>query len=206
MPNSVRAAVLAAPVAAAILVSLTAVQPAAAYLNDDKGQPTVTASPGIKLTFDKPAVSTAPAPPTFEQLSFASTNPTKLSNPLHEMVPTSPYGPRVSPITGSPTEVHTGQDYGAACGTEVLSAAEGTVIFSGWHPNGGGNRVEVQHPNGLMTTYNHLSASVVTPRQTVQRGQTLAMVGSTGASTGCHLHFEVWVHGAVTEPTAWLQH
>lgn len=205
MPMSSRNALTAVPIAAAVLVSmLVSAHPAAAWLNDDKRQPSITASPGVRLSFERPKVQTIPAPPTPEQLMLASSNPTKLSNPLAHLSPTSPYGPRISPITGSPHEVHTGQDYGAGCGTEVMSSAEGTVVLAGWHPNGGGNRVEVQHANGLMTTYNHLAGSVVSTGQTVQRGQIIAMVGSTGASTGCHLHFEVFINGLVTEPTAWL--
>lgn len=202
MPIYARRAALAAPMAA--LIMLTALQPAHAYLNDKRPQPTVTASPGVKLSFERPGVQTAPAPPTPEQLMFASTNPTKLGGPLAHLVPTSSYGYRTSPITGMPGEMHTGQDYGAPCGTEVLSSAAGTVVFSGWHPNGGGNRVEVQHANGLTTTYNHLAASAVSPGQSVERGQIIAQVGSTGASTGCHLHFEVMVNGLLTEPVSWL--
>lgn len=202
MPKFARTALLAAPMAALMLFA--SLQPSAAYLNDERSQPTVTASPGVRLSFDRPVVQTAPAPPTPGQLMFASTNPTKLGNPMADPVPTSSYGLRVSPITGNPSEFHTGQDYGAPCGTEVRSAAAGTVVFSGWHPDGGGNRVEIQHANGLTTTYNHLHSSSVSPGQAVERGQAIAQVGTTGSSTGCHLHYEVLLHGAFVDPLQWL--
>lgn len=202
MPKIARKALLAAPLAALMLFA--SLQPAAAYLNDERDQLTVTASPGVRISFDRPAVQTAPAPPTPEMLMFASTNPTKLGGPVAEMISTSPFGYRVSPITGYPSEFHTGHDFGSPCGTEVLSSAAGTVVFTGWHANGGGNRVEVLHDNGLTTTYNHLAGSVVSPGQAVERGQVIAHVGTTGSSTGCHLHYEVMLHGGFVDPMLWL--
>lgn len=127
-----------------------------------------------------------------------------LSNPLKVMNPSSPFGIRVSPITGAVDEFHRGQDYAAACGTDVMAAAGGTVIYSQWHPYGGGNRVEIDHGNGLITTYNHLSASKVKVGQKVERGDVIALSGTTGASTGCHLHFEVEVNNNVVNPLPWL--
>lgn len=127
-----------------------------------------------------------------------------LSNPLKVMTPSSPFGIRVSPITGAVDEFHRGQDYSAACGTDVMAAAGGTVIYSQWHPYGGGNRVEIDHGNGLITTYNHLSASKVKVGQKVERGEVIALSGTTGASTGCHLHFEVEVNHNVVNPLPWL--
>lgn len=126
-----------------------------------------------------------------------------LSAPLETMVMSSPFGTRVSPITGA-GELHTGQDMSEACGTAVKAAAAGTVTFAGWHAYGGGNRVVVRHTNGLETTYNHLSTMDVTVGQVVERGQAIARVGSTGASTGCHLHFEVLVDGKNVDPLGWL--
>ena len=126
-----------------------------------------------------------------------------LSAPLDSVVMTSPFGTRVSPITGA-GELHTGQDMSEACGTAVKAAAAGTVTFAGWHAYGGGNRVVVKHANGLETTYNHLSAMDVAVGQVVERGEAIARVGSTGASTGCHLHFEVLVDGKNVDPLGWL--
>ncbi|MET3809295.1 M23 family metallopeptidase [Arthrobacter sp. UYEF3] len=127
-----------------------------------------------------------------------------LGAPLDSMVTASPFGYRVSPITGAVGEFHRGQDYAAQCGTAVHAAASGTVTFTGWHPYGGGNRVVIDHGNGLETTYNHLSSSSVRVGQQVSRGDVVAMSGTTGASTGCHLHFEVMVNGEVVDPLGWL--
>lgn len=126
-----------------------------------------------------------------------------LSAPLDGAVMSSPFGTRISPITGI-GELHTGQDMSEACGTAVKAAAAGTVTFAGWHAFGGGNRVVVKHANGLETTYNHLSAMDVSVGQVVERGEAIARVGSTGASTGCHLHFEVLVDGENVDPLGWL--
>lgn len=127
-----------------------------------------------------------------------------LSSPLAAPQRTSPFGGRISPITGDPTEFHSGQDFGAPCGTDIRATAAGTVISSGWHPYGGGNRVEIDHGDGLVTTYNHLTSSQVSAGQKVHRGQPIATVGTTGASTGCHLHFEVVLHGEHIDPAGWL--
>jgi pyruvate/2-oxoglutarate dehydrogenase complex dihydrolipoamide acyltransferase (E2) component len=123
--------------------------------------------------------------------------------PLEVLNPSSPFGLRVSPITGSAGDFHLGQDYAAACGTRVYAADAGVVRAVGWHPWGGGNRVEIDHGNGLITTYNHLEAIAVHTGDSVQVGQVIARVGSTGSSTGCHLHFETILHGKHTSPLNW---
>ncbi len=117
---------------------------------------------------------------------------------------TSGFGVRTSPITGAVGEMHTGQDFGIACGTGVLAAAEGIVKEAGWHPFGGGNRVVIDHGGGMETTYNHLSSISVSSGQTVARGQTVGGSGTTGSSTGCHLHFGVVVNGQAVDPLGWL--
>ncbi|MFI2564283.1 M23 family metallopeptidase [Paenarthrobacter sp. NPDC018779] len=123
--------------------------------------------------------------------------------PLEVLNPSSPYGYRYSPLTGLPGEFHWGQDYAAACGTRVYAADSGVVKAVGWHIWGGGNRVEIEHGNGLVTTYNHLQAIGVTQGQSVRVGQVIAEVGTTGWSTGCHLHFETIVNGLHTNPNQW---
>lgn len=70
----------------------------------------------------------------------------------------STFGYRVNPLGGSGTELHTGVDYASACGTPVKAADAGTVVDSGWHAYGGGQRILIDHGDGLKTTYNHLSA------------------------------------------------
>jgi len=102
---------------------------------------------------------------------------------------TSGFGWRVHPITGS-RAFHTGIDIGASKGTPILAAADGVVVFSG---DGGsyGNMVILRHKNGLYTVYGHASKLIAKKGKYVKRGQKIALVGSTGASTGPHLHFEV---------------
>lgn len=127
-----------------------------------------------------------------------------LSQPVADVVISSPFGNRISPITGVGGELHSGQDFSSSCGSAVFAAAAGTVSFVGWHGFGGGNRVVIDHGNGLESSYNHLAASRVEEGDSVDRGQTVAKVGSTGASTGCHLHFEVIVDDEPVDPMGWL--
>jgi hypothetical protein len=126
-----------------------------------------------------------------------------LMAPLESLVPTSPYGLRTSPLTGAAGEFHWGQDFAAPCGTRVYSADAGVVRAVGWHPWGGGNRVEIDHGNGLITTYNHLEAIAVKKGDSVRVGEVIARVGTTGSSTGCHLHFETILNGSHTDPRDW---
>ncbi len=120
---------------------------------------------------------------------------------------TSPYGMRVHPLTGV-YKLHSGTDFGAACGTPVYAAYPGTVDSAGY-AGAYGNRIEISHGNvngmDVTTTYNHLSAFSSSPGQSVAAGDLIGRVGTTGSSTGCHLHFEVLVNGNFTDPMAWLQ-
>ncbi|GAB3528271.1 hypothetical protein GCM10027402_29830 [Arthrobacter monumenti] len=127
-----------------------------------------------------------------------------LGAPLAYLKPTSSFGYRVSPITGAASEFHSGQDYAATCGTPVKSSADGKVVQAGWHPYGGGNRVTVKHDDGLKTTYNHMAAIKVSAGESVKAGESVGNVGSTGASTGCHLHFEVVEGGQTVNPLGFL--
>ena len=128
-------------------------------------------------------------------------------NPLQWPLPgkttiTSPYGSRTSPITGK-KEFHTGIDISAGYGTTIVAAESGTVTFSGWQ-NGFGNTVVIDHGNGMSTLYAHASSRLVSVGQNVSRGQGIAKVGSTGWSTGNHLHFEVRI-GGHTNPMKYTQ-
>jgi murein DD-endopeptidase MepM/ murein hydrolase activator NlpD len=115
---------------------------------------------------------------------------------------TSGFGVRANPM-GAGTESHPGLDLGAASGTPIKAVRDGTVRFSG--PRGGyGNIVILDHGDGTETRYAHCSRLDVAEGATVKAGQVIAAVGSTGRSTGPHLHFEVRVKGAPVDPTGWI--
>ena len=120
--------------------------------------------------------------------------------PGHHRI-TSPFGYRIHPILKY-RKLHTGVDIGAPNGTPVVSAASGTVIASRFM-GGYGNCIMIDH-GGKVTVYGHLSSRAVSPGQSVSAGQTIGYVGSTGMSTGAHLHFEVRVNGAVQNPLNYL--
>jgi murein DD-endopeptidase MepM/ murein hydrolase activator NlpD len=111
---------------------------------------------------------------------------------------TSGFGMRVDPFTHTLAR-HEGLDFTAMHGTPILAAADGLVTRSGWEDTYG-NIVEVTHSEGFMTRYAHISKRHVTEGQRVKRGQHIADVGSTGRSTGPHLHYEVFRHGHVLNP------
>ena len=111
---------------------------------------------------------------------------------------TSPFGYRIHPISGQ-YKMHNGVDIGAGYGTNILAAQSGKVIEAGYHSSHG-NYVVIYHGNGWATAYYHASRLLVSAGQNVTRGQVIALVGSTGSSTGPHLHFEVRYNGAVQNP------
>jgi murein DD-endopeptidase MepM/ murein hydrolase activator NlpD len=115
---------------------------------------------------------------------------------------TSGFGWRTHPILGY-QRFHAGVDFGADYGTVIYAADSGTVIFAGWY-GGYGNAVIIDHGGGITTLYGHSSELYVAEGQTVQRGQAIAAVGSTGLSTGPHLHFEVRENGEPVDPMAYL--
>ncbi len=110
----------------------------------------------------------------------------------------SPFGPRIHPIYGVPS-FHTGIDLAVSEGTPVLAARAGTVTFSGWE-DGFGLLVVIDHGDGYETYYGHLSKLLVTAGQRVSVGETVALSGTTGISTGPHLHFEVRYYGSPVDP------
>ena len=101
----------------------------------------------------------------------------------------SPFGLRRLP--GQPARNHAGVDIAAPYGTGVFVSAEGTVLRTGYEPAGYGRFVEIRHPNGMTTLYGHLSRLDVASGDVVEAGALIGLVGSTGRSTGPHLHFEV---------------
>ena len=116
--------------------------------------------------------------------------------------PNSGYGYRSSPISGG-SEFHTGLDLKATLNTDVVAAESGTVIYAGWR-GGYGNCVIIDHGGGISTLYAHNNALCVTNGQSVSKGQVISKAGTTGYSTGVHLHFEVRINGAHTNPTPYI--
>lgn len=113
---------------------------------------------------------------------------------------TSYYGNRVAPVAGA-TSWHDAIDIGAPIGTPVYAAADGTVITAKSGYNGGrGIYIMIDHGNGLVTRYQHLSAMYVSVGQKVSKGQNIAAVGNTGASSGPHLDFAIYVNGSTVDP------
>lgn len=114
----------------------------------------------------------------------------------------SNYGYRIHPITGT-RKLHSGIDYAAPYGTAIYAAEDGVVLTSGW-VNGYGYTITINHGGGYVTLYGHCSKLVASAGQTVKKGETIAKVGSTGNSTGNHLHFEVKVNGVAKDPANYL--
>ena len=121
-----------------------------------------------------------------------------LAAPLKFTRVTSGFGMREHPVWGGQRQ-HKGVDYGAPSGTPIMSVADGSVKFAGWQ-NGYGNAVEVVHGNGRSTFYAHMSHIAVRQGQKISQGELVGQVGSTGWSTGPHLHFEFRIHGEFQTP------
>ena len=153
------------------------------------------------------------ADPTFKQL-FTSWK--KLDNlasgaiavpsdkPVKTAAFTSGYGVRSDPFRGG-AAMHAGIDLAGPYGTPIYATADGTIRRSGWNSGGYGNLIEVDHGRGIETRYGHLSAILVQPGQQVKRGQLIARMGSTGRSTGSHLHYEVRIDGRPVNPIPFMK-
>ena len=115
----------------------------------------------------------------------------------------SPYGMRLHPILGV-YRMHTGIDIAAPSGVNIVAANDGTVALA-TYDSGYGNYILINHGGGYSTLYAHSSQLLVSAGQAVTRGQTIAKVGSTGMSTGAHLHFEVRINGSTTDPVPYLK-
>ncbi len=136
-----------------------------------------------------------------------------LRSPFNGVPITSGFGWRATPpgtidFYGQGGYMHTGIDFGAACGTPVYAPAAGTVYSAGWGNDGGGNHVKISHGvvqgNSLTTIFYHNTSVVVSTGQQVSQGQLIAYSGTTGNSTGCHSHFETWVNGRAVDPMGLL--
>ena len=130
----------------------------------------------------------------------------QLAQPVAGARVSSEYGYRVHPILGH-RKLHAGTDFAAPCGTPIAAAADGTVVTAGWE-GGYGNLVVVAHGtldgSSLTTAYAHQSQLAVSVGQQVSRGQVIGYVGTTGSSTGCHLHLETRVAGTPVNPMRYL--
>ncbi|WP_116091512.1 peptidoglycan DD-metalloendopeptidase family protein [Sphingomonas crusticola] len=125
------------------------------------------------------------------------------SKPVQTATYTSGYGVRSDPFRGS-AAMHAGIDLAAPMGTAVYATADGVVDRAEWS-GGYGNLVEIDHGKGLQTRFGHLSRVLVHSGDRVVRGQLIALMGSTGRSTGSHLHYEVRIDGHAVNPVPFLQ-
>ena len=114
-------------------------------------------------------------------------------------VVTSPYG-----LRWGGTDFHPGIDIANDMGTPIVATADGVVEYAGWNSGGYGNMVDINHGNGMLTRYGHASQVVVSAGQHVRRGQVIAYMGSTGFSTGPHVHYEIHVNGQRVNPISYL--
>lgn len=126
----------------------------------------------------------------------------QLMHPVTSRRISSPYGWRSNP-TGAGNQIHIGQDYPISCGSPVYASEAGTVTVSGWAGHSG-MRVTISHGNNVQTGYSHNSKLIVKVGDQVKQGQLIALSGTTGNSTGCHVHFEVIVDGRWHDPRNYL--
>jgi len=117
---------------------------------------------------------------------------------------TSGFGYRSDPFHAG-AAMHPGIDLSGAYGTPIYATADGTVLRAGWNSGGYGNLVEVDHGRGITTRYGHMSAVLVSAGQHVTRGQQIGRMGSTGRSTGNHLHYEVRIDGRAVNPIPFMK-
>jgi murein DD-endopeptidase MepM/ murein hydrolase activator NlpD len=133
----------------------------------------------------------------------SATDELPLSRPTQNTEQTSGFGVRADPFNGRPA-FHAGQDFAGPIGTAIRSTAPGIISFTGVR-TGYGNTIEIDHGHGFKTRYAHLSAIGVAVGQHVALGERIGAMGSTGRSTGPHLHYEVWVDGRPQNPKRFLE-
>jgi len=149
---------------------------------------------------------------TLTRVSIARAEANDLTNTLNfvplrsplagDLEMTSPFGVRIDPFVHAPS-MHTGMDFHATAGDPIYATAAGKVVKAGWE-GGYGQMVEIDHGEGFSTRYGHMSAIGVTVGQKVRAGQVIGRVGSTGRSTGPHLHYETRVNGEAVNPERFL--
>lgn len=126
----------------------------------------------------------------------------QLMPPVATRTISSPFGWRQNP-TGPGRQIHIGQDYPIACGSPVRASEDGVVVLASWAGHSG-NRVTIDHGNRILTGYSHNSLILARAGQKVSQGQVIALAGTTGNSTGCHVHFEVIANGHWQDPRLYL--
>lgn len=162
--------------------------------------------------FEAAAGTTSALDPRFERLGLSLARMAVLERALEgipQVVPasvgsiTSGFGYRRDPFNGHGA-LHSGLDFKGAVGSPIFAAAKGTVSHVGWK-SGYGKTIEITHGNGMMTRYAHLSRFDVVPGQEIEAGDRIAGMGSTGRSTGSHLHFEVRINDRAINPRPFLE-
>ncbi len=146
--------------------------------------------------FNQPGVATMPSGP---QVSVPSLRPVTLTS----LNFTSGFGVRSDPFRHS-AAMHAGIDLAGPVGTPIYATADGVVNKAGWG-NGYGNLVQISHGAGMETRYGHMSRILVAANTRVRRGQLIGLMGSTGRSTGSHLHYEVRIDGRAVNPVPYLR-
>ena len=156
----------------------------------------------LRLKSRQPGLWTMQLPKNIAAIDLNSIS--KFSLPVTGLI-SSGFGWRIHPVTGE-RKLHKGVDFAAPTGTPIFAAADGLVTDAGWTDDGYGNIVELRHHDGSVTLYAHANSVYVSKGQTVNKGQAIAQVGTTGRSTGPHLHFEVQLDGrTAVDPMDYLQ-
>lgn len=156
-------------------------------------------------------VTDIPKPASFTEVAaggtWTSLSPSQLSDqgwalPVLGRI-TSPFGPRPNRPVAGVGAYHSGTDIAAPCGRPVFAGSSGTVVNAGYQGSYG-NWVLIEHGNGIQTGYAHNSKLLVKAGQSVSAGEVIALVGTTGASSGCHVHFETRVDGTRSDPETFM--
>lgn len=170
----------------------------------DFGRPGLSSQAAPDEPVGGPSAASNGVPPSRPPARQAAVPSSGLSAPLAQMTVSSPFGFRMNPMTGAAGDFHNGTDLSSGCETPVLAAGSGVVAEVSSSASGYGNRIVLDHGSGLKTTYNHLGSMALQAGQMVAAGERIAGVGTTGNSTGCHLHFEVLVGGETVDSASWL--
>ena len=160
----------------------------------------------VQNMLERLAARDQPGPVVDVDVEVDAKSTSYLSWPVQGAYVSSPYGMRMHPILNV-YKLHDGTDFGIGCGEPVYAAADGEVV-SAYYDAAYGNRVILANGtvngDGVSTSYNHLTSDTVVVGKSVSRGELIGYVGTTGYSTGCHLHFMVYRNGATTDPMSWL--